>query len=212
MKNFLLPDTKCFHGEKMGTILIVDISGFSRFVQRVEQSVGVKVVRKLLRTIIEANRLGLQVAEIEGDAILFYRYGGAPSAAAIKGQFEVMLAAFSAETNRIAATVPLAASLSIKMVATCGALTSFPLAGFEKLYGEAVIKAHRLLKNNIESPSYVLITEDLLTTQEVAAYQTAGIYKKCQVYDVGLICYRYTDYFGAGEGSGVHENRLAEAV
>lgn len=211
MKNLLLRETPCFRKEKTGIILIVDISGFSHFVQQVEQSVGVKVVRQLLRTIIEANRLGLQVAEIEGDAILFYRYGAAPSAVAIKAQFEIMLAAFSAAVKCIAETVPLAATLSIKMVATCGALTSFPLAGFEKLYGEAVIKAHRLLKNNIESRTYVLITEDLLTRQEVETYQSAGMYKKCQVYDLGLICYRYTDYPANGTANVVNEQLLAEA-
>lgn len=177
-----------------GMVMIVDISGFTRFVQRVDDRIGVKVIKNLLRVLIECNHLDLQIAEIEGDAILFYRYGAAPTAMAIKEQFEGMLAAFLQEINHVAARVPEATSLSVKMVATYGELTSFSLAGFHKIYGEAVIKAHRLLKNHIGAETYLLIEEDLLSQQENPACRESNVSKKCQVYDLGLICYRYIAY------------------
>ena len=63
---------------EQGLIFIPDISGFSRFVTRTEIDHSRLIVQELLETLIEANEIGLEVSEIEGDAILFYRYGDAP--------------------------------------------------------------------------------------------------------------------------------------
>jgi hypothetical protein len=50
--------------------------------------------------------------------------------------------------------------LSLKLIVHFGSITEYKLYGFRKLYGEAVIEAHQLLKNNIPSHNYMLVTKD----------------------------------------------------
>jgi len=63
--------------EKKGTILIVDISGYTHFVKEADHAAGAQVISSLLSSIITNNTLGFHISEIEGDAILFYKYGKA---------------------------------------------------------------------------------------------------------------------------------------
>jgi len=56
---------------KKGTILIVDISGYTAFVKNTQNSIGLLTVSKLLEKIISSNNLLFKVSEIEGDAVLF---------------------------------------------------------------------------------------------------------------------------------------------
>lgn len=48
-----------------------DISGFTRFVNEVEIEHSRLVIQELLEILVNANEIGLEVSEIEGDAILF---------------------------------------------------------------------------------------------------------------------------------------------
>ena len=71
-----------------GLIFIPDISGFTRFVNDVEIDHSRHIIQELLEVIINSNQIGLEISEIEGDAILFYKYGDVPDLAAIYGQIE----------------------------------------------------------------------------------------------------------------------------
>ena len=57
--------------ENRGLLFIPDISGFSRFVNTVELEHSRFIIQQLLEVLIRANDSGLQISEIEGDAILF---------------------------------------------------------------------------------------------------------------------------------------------
>ena len=61
--------------ENRGLLFIPDISGFSRFVNEVEIEHSRFIIQQLLEVLIRANDSGLQISEIEGDAILFYKFG-----------------------------------------------------------------------------------------------------------------------------------------
>ena len=54
-----------------GLVVIVDISGFTKFVFETELIAGKDIVSDLLLSIINANKLNLNIAEIEGDAVFF---------------------------------------------------------------------------------------------------------------------------------------------
>ena len=64
---------------KEGCILIPDITGFTKFVSSTDVITGRNITYELLATIVEANNLELKISEVEGDAILFYKYGTPPS-------------------------------------------------------------------------------------------------------------------------------------
>ena len=69
-------------GTKPALLFVPDISGFTQFVQTTEITHSRHIIEELLEKLIEANDLGLQVSEVEGDAILFYRFGHPPTAEA----------------------------------------------------------------------------------------------------------------------------------
>ena len=61
-------------------LLIPDINGFTQFVRATKVAHSRQIIEELLEKLIDANEIGLQVSEIEGDAILFYRLGPPPTA------------------------------------------------------------------------------------------------------------------------------------
>ena len=52
--------------------------------------------------------------------------------------------------------------LSLKFILHYGDVDVYYIKGFKKLYGQTIIESHRLLKNNSDFPSYILITEDYI--------------------------------------------------
>lgn len=67
-----------------------DISGFTKFVNETEILHGQHIVQELLEILIDSNNLNMQVNEIEGDAILFFRPGEKPSMEKLLKQVETM--------------------------------------------------------------------------------------------------------------------------
>lgn len=181
--------------EKKGTILIVDISGYSQFVQQADNTAGASVIASLLGSIIRNNALGFHISEIEGDAILFYKYGAALPVTAVLSQFEQMLSAFNERIEQLKINCPQVAMLSIKMVTHYGVITEFMVDRFRKIYGQAVIEAHRLLKNHIHSHTYALVTHQYVQQEQHDPIgQWEGKSQLCEVYDVGELCYTYFPY------------------
>jgi hypothetical protein len=58
-----------------GLLFIPDISGFSRFVTETEIDHSRQIIQELLEVVIDSDRMGLQISEIEGDAVLFFGHG-----------------------------------------------------------------------------------------------------------------------------------------
>jgi hypothetical protein len=187
-------------GEFEGLILIADISGYSRFVHNTELFTGKHIIHELLSSVVDHNELGLKLSEIEGDAALFYRPGPPPSTTEILGQYETMLSAFHKKVEYLKTAYQSVKDLTLKMIAHYGQFTEFRIAGFTKLYGESVIEVHRLLKNSIDSHSYVLMTDKLVDAVESFTEASSTIMRPlkkqlCESYDQqDSICYSYFDF------------------
>ena len=65
--------------ENKGLLFIPDISGFTKFITTIELSHSHHIIQELIEVLIDGNEMGLEVSEIEGDAILFYKFGDAAS-------------------------------------------------------------------------------------------------------------------------------------
>ncbi len=181
--------------EKKGIILIVDISGYTHFVKQADHAAGAQVISSLLSSIIRNNTLGFHISEIEGDAILFYKYGIAQPVEAMLLQFEQMLAAFNEQIDQWKLICPHVAMLSRKMVSHYGSIAEFKVDRFRKIYGKAVVEAHRLVKNRIHSHTYALVTHQYLQQANHSNMeQWEGKSELCEVYDVGELCYTYFPY------------------
>jgi hypothetical protein len=146
-----------------GSIFIPDISGFTNFVNSVDIELGVSITKDLLNEIIQSNPLDIELSEIEGDAILYYKIGEPISLVNMFAGFKKISEAFDAKYNSLKALYNIEAPLSLKFIVHYGIIKVYDIAGFKSLYGETVIESHRLLKNGAGLSNYILITEDYFT-------------------------------------------------
>lgn len=155
--------------ENKGLLFIPDISGFSRFISETEIAHSSLIIQELLEILINANDLDLNISEIEGDAILFYKFGEPPELKDLYKQVEKMFVAFH---RSIAAyhhrrycqckACVSAINLTLKIITHYGEFTQYNVKNFNKLIGKDIIVAHQLLKNDIEQHEYWLVTQDVL--------------------------------------------------
>ena len=75
-------------------IFLPDISGFTHFVKHTEIEHSQHIISELLELIIDANILDLELAEIEGDALFFYKHNSIPTRQALLKQIEEMYIRF----------------------------------------------------------------------------------------------------------------------
>jgi hypothetical protein len=155
--------------EKRGLLFIPDITGFSQFVTETEIEHSRLIIQELLEVLINSNELNLQISEIEGDAILFYKFGDPPQIEQLYQQVEKMFCAFHrsiiaydmAKFCQCPACVT-AINLSLKIITHFGEFASYNIKQYEKLIGKDVIVVHRLLKNEIEQHEYWMVTNSLM--------------------------------------------------
>src|SRR5262245_35818098 len=155
--------------ENRGLLFIPDISGFTRFVTETEIDHSRQIVQELLEVVIEANQIGLQVSEIEGDAVLFFKFGESPDLRQLCQQVERTFRDFhdrlaTYEISRLCQcrACASASNLTLKIITHYGEFANYNVKSFEKLIGKDVIVAHQLLKNDIDQHEYWLVTTDLL--------------------------------------------------
>jgi hypothetical protein len=152
-----------------GLLFIPDISGFTRFVNETDIAHSRLIIQELLETIINANQIGLEVSEVEGDAILFYKFGEPPSLEELFAQIEKTFCSFHESLTAYdlrrycQCTACMAAvNLSLKIITHYGEFSTYSVKNFHKLIGKDIIVAHQLLKNDIEQHEYWLATTNIL--------------------------------------------------
>lgn len=161
--------------ENRGLLFIPDISGFTRFVHETEIEHSRLIIQELLEILINANELGLEVSEIEGDAILFYKFGASPDLKEIYQQVEKMFCAFHRNISAYdqfrlcqCKACMSAINLTLKVITHYGEFTNYNVKNFSKLIGKDVIVAHQLMKNDIEQHEYWLVTKNLIQEEPPA--------------------------------------------
>src|SRR5690606_23695724 len=77
-----------------GMVFIPDIGGFTELVGSTDLVTGKNITYELLSTIIKHNIMNLEIAEIEGDAVFFYKWQTFPSIDDILKQFDILKRAF----------------------------------------------------------------------------------------------------------------------
>ncbi|MDX1702452.1 MAG: DUF2652 domain-containing protein, partial [Melioribacteraceae bacterium] len=151
----------------LALIFIPDISGYTEFITQTEIRHSKHIISELLEIIIDDNLLSMKVSEIEGDAVLFYRMGDAPSLKEIVEQTKKMFIDFHAHLKIIqrdnvcqCGACRSAINLTLKFIVHYGALNETMIGDFAKIIGSDVILAHRLLKNKLDEREYLLLTEN----------------------------------------------------
>lgn len=186
--------------DSKGLIFIPDISGFTRFVNEVEIDHSRQIIQELLEVIINSNTIGLEISEIEGDAILFYKYGNTPDLKEVYGQVEKMFCEFHKHLKnydhrrfcQCKACVG-AVDLTLKVITHYGEFTGYNVKTFNKLIGKDIIIAHQLLKNDITQHEYWLVTEGLAGNNiSVDLPEKLNWNKSIKHTETGTIPFQYT--------------------
>jgi len=186
--------------ENRGLLFIPDISGFTRFVNETEIGHSRLVIQELLETLINTNYIGLEISEIEGDAILFYKFGEVPDLGTLYKQVEKMFCEFhrhliSYDGHRFCQCKACisAIDLTLKVITHYGEFTGYNVKNFNKLIGKDIIVAHQLLKNDIEQHEYWLVTKSLIKDTAPSGFaQWMEWNSSAKQTDTGEIPFHYT--------------------
>jgi hypothetical protein len=153
-------------------LVIADIGGYTSYMSSHRMSLAHAEVNtgRLLNTLVDAAP-GLELVEIEGDAAFFYRWAGSTPADQlvdeVAGMAAAMHQAFHREREYVARNLcpcsgcKEAGSLKLKFIAHVGEVATQKIRDRIKLVGIDVIMVHRLLKNPVTVPEYVLLTDEL---------------------------------------------------
>jgi carbon monoxide dehydrogenase subunit G len=183
-------------------LFMPDITGFTEFVSSTEITHAQSIIQEVLEIIIESNQINLEVGEIEGDAIFFYRIGQRPTLDQLLKQVQTMFTKFHQhlqlyEKQRICPcqACSSAAQLKLKIIAHFGEVAGYAVRSHRKLFGKDVIVLHRLLKNNLNKKEYALLTDQLVKGAETTAQLPDWFSPEDakEEYDVGEISFKVAD-------------------
>jgi len=186
-------------------ILIPDISGFTDFTGATEIDHAAHIITELLELIVASNETDFTLAEIEGDAVLFYRKGEPLRRGQLIDQclrmfanFHQRLMVIERDTVCQCGACQTASNLTLKFIVHFGYIKEIKVAQFVKATGIDMIVAHRLLKNDVDAHEYILITEPCCAAvgQDDAnpKFQWA---KSSQAYDtIGNVAYEFATLTG----------------
>ena len=153
-------------------LLIADIGGYTEYMDFHRSILGhaEAATRRMLDKIVDAAK-GFDLIEIEGDAAFLSRdaagLDGPATLSAITRATVAMHRAFHAERRLVELNMcpcrscTQTSALTLKFVAHVGDVATQTIRRRKKLVGVDVIYVHRLLKNSVETPEYLLVSEDL---------------------------------------------------
>ena len=164
--------------ESKGLLFIPDISGFTEFITNIELQHSRHIIQELIEVLIDANHIGLEVSEIEGDAVLFFKFGDSPELSLIYEQVEKMFFAFHKHLKKYDESrtchcnaCSSAINLTLKFITHHGEFTGYKIKNFYTLIGKDVIVAHQLLKNAIDNHEYWLVTKNLSNDDQLSEFR-----------------------------------------
>ncbi len=177
-------------------LFIPDISGFTEFVHHTEISHSGHIISELLELLIDSNNTKLQLAEVEGDALFFYKIENELDFKNLQLQIQRMYVAFHTHLRRYeyerichCGACSSAYNLSIKFVSHYGEIDFIEVNNTKKPYGSNVIQVHRLLKNDVPSLEYALFTTSLESVETILNSNDTN--RLVTSYDFGEIEYVY---------------------
>jgi len=159
-------------------LMIADIGGYTKFMKlhRMSLAHSQDITGRLLKAVVESSPIPM--VELEGDAAFFCAPVDEVDSDAFTLSLE-MHQAFHSQLERMVAlnmcscdACMQSRDLKVKFVGHVGEVATQTVGGRENLVGVDVIAVHRMLKNTVPVPEYVLMTESLL--EHCGADITAG--------------------------------------
>ncbi|MFW3112167.1 hypothetical protein MHAE_00205 [Mycobacterium haemophilum DSM 44634] len=151
---------------RYAVLLIADIGGYTRYMHwnRMHLTHAQQTVAALLEAVIDAGK-GLKLAKLEGDAAFFWAPDGNVKVL-VCDRLSIMRQSFLVRRERLkkdiackCASCAQLDNLSLKFVAHEGEVAEQKVKRNMELAGVDVILVHRMLKNEVPVPEYVLMTD-----------------------------------------------------
>ncbi len=181
------------------TFLIPDISGFTKFLKTTEISHSKHIIEELMNLLIKETKELFQIAEVEGDALFLYQFDHKID---VDSVYKLVQNAFKAFHKHLinynhlricnCGACSTAVELSVKFVLHYGKVEFVTVNGKEKPYGIEVIKAHRLLKNDIDNKEYLLFSDDFKSKHGLPSKKEESYIGKSVYPEIGELNYTYT--------------------
>ncbi len=148
-------------------LLLADIAGYTEFMRlhRLNLAHSQEITRRLLESMLDAAP-ALRLVEVEGDALFLSaphetRGDLMASALAMYRAFHTKQQWMVAHNLCVCDACRRIGKLNVKFVAHLGDVVPQRIRETEKLVGVDVITVHRMLKNDVPSTEYVLVSEAL---------------------------------------------------
>ncbi len=149
-------------------IVIPDISGYTKFVTRSRFALSHAhlVISELLSAVVAAGQPVFSPMRLEGDAVVFHGDAERLDPSCVGQAVADIMQAFYGRRDELARenichcdVCDHIAELELKIVIHNGEVLKYRMGPLEDVTGEAMITAHRLLKNRVDGQRYVLVTE-----------------------------------------------------
>jgi hypothetical protein len=200
--------------QQQAFLFMPDITGFTKFIGETEIEHSSHIIQELLEIIISENKLNMELMEIEGDAVFFFRFGKIPSVDEITGQAKSIFENFHQhllqyENRRICqcGACRTANNLTLKFIIHTGSVGSYYVRSQHKLIGKDIIILHRLLKNKIPGNEYLLFTKpffEALNNKVLNSLQLS-LADESEEFDGVIVPYKYASIKHWINGIEVHE-------
>ena len=189
---------------RRAVLLIADIGGYTAYMQFHRSVLGhaEAATARMLDRVVDAAR-GFRLVEIEGDAAFLARdadgLDGPAAFAAVTAATAAMHRAFHTERRFIELNMCPCGSckqtngLTLKFVAHVGEVATQTIRRREKLVGLDVIHVHRMLKNPVELPEYLLVSDELRDAGGPGAVALAPHPQALDLEGIGPVGTHYVD-------------------
>jgi 2-polyprenyl-3-methyl-5-hydroxy-6-metoxy-1,4-benzoquinol methylase len=160
--------------EREAVFFIADISGYTKFIFANEKEISHSqmVIREIITSLMDRVVVPLKLVSIVGDAIFLYVLKDDPEhpwdqvSKTLANDMAAFFQVFSHKLSELMihkvcncnACVNIE-QLKLKVVAHSGTAAFYQLGEHQELTGLSLIVIHRLMKNSVQSPEYMLFTE-----------------------------------------------------
>ncbi len=189
---------------RRAVLLIADIGGYTEYMQFHRSVLGhaEAATARMLGKVVDAAR-GFELIEIEGDAAFLSRdaagLDGPGTLGAVTSAAVAMHDAFHRERQLVqlnmcpCGSCKQTSALKLKFVAHVGEVATQTIKRRKKLVGLDVIHVHRLLKNPVDVPEYLLVTDELFRPDDTASSELAMQDLDLDLEGIGQVRTHYVD-------------------
>lgn len=181
-------------------IVLADISGYTKFIVMHRSSIvhAEQIITELMEIVTRNAAFPLTIQKLEGDAAFMSAEIDGPSKEAVNDitrQVAKFMDLYRLKQKELFAKsvggCPCTAcqsieKLKLKCVVHTGEVLEKEVGGRVELAGEAVIVAHRLMKNLVQSDEYILVTDAVAKELDADPYPTSKVYQET-IKDVGTV-------------------------